>query len=110
MKQSEALFLFPLDVEHGSSLSGDHAFQRDPLKGLAEITGDVFPCHADCGSGFSLSGDRALEEGGIDSFDDLTEGNSIRWPRQKVSARFSAAAVHQSCAAEIIEDLNKKIS
>lgn len=98
------------DVEHRGSLAGNHAFEGDAVEGFAEVGGDGFPGDPHGMAGFSFDGDGALEEGGVDGFDDLTEGDGVGGAGEEVAAGFAAAAVDESGAAKIIEDLDKKIS
>lgn len=71
--------------------------------------GNFFPSDADCLAGFAFDGNAALEKRGIDRLDDLAERDRTRLAGKQVAACLAAAAVNETGAAQIVEDLHQEI-
>ncbi len=98
------------DVKHRFAGVVGEGFQGDGVEGLLKAGGDLFPCMADRLAGFSAAGDRALEERGVHGLDDLAQADGFRGAGEAVAAGLAAAAFDETGTAEVVENLDEKIS
>ena len=98
------------NIEHRAARIAGEGGHCDFSERLLQRGGDLVPCEADGLAGFAFAGDGALEQRGIHGIDDLAQGDRLRGACQQVSACLAAAALDEAGAAQIIEDLHKKIS
>ncbi len=68
------------------------------------------PCAADGLAGFTILGDRTLEQRGIDRIYDLAEADLGRLAGEEVSSGLAATTFDEACSAQVVEDLDQEIS
>ena len=60
-------------------------------------------------AGFTIAGDGALKQRRVNGVDDLAQGDQFRAVCEQVASCLAAAALDESCTAQIIENLHKKV-
>ena len=97
-------------MKHGATRVVGEGFHGDLVERLLEALGDLIPGEAHGLAGLAAAGHRALEERGVHGLDDLAQADGFRGAGEAVAAGLAAAAFDETGTAEVVENLDEKIS
>lgn len=109
-QEGAELLRFASDVKHGITRVACEGFHGDGIERMGEGAGNLAPRAVDAQAGVALPGDGRLEQRRVYRLDDLAQGDEVGGSTEEVSAGLAAAALDESGAAQVVEDLDEEIS
>ena len=96
-------------IEHRRTLATGQILQRDSLKCMQQLCGNLIPSRSYGTTRLPSIGHGTLQEHRVDSFYDLSQSDQRGTAPQQIPPRLAATTFDKSGAAQIIENLHKKV-